>query len=298
MKKMKYPDFWLRLIGIPLLAAILWHESATEPAYELLNIKLYYLDFTWSLLMMIVLWESNRFIIGMMDRRYSWIHQRFERFVIQSGLLLGISFVEIVGLQLLYNVLLLKQPIVFSTIHSLMVFNLPLSFLFVLLINLIYTGMYMVHYHQIVVKKLTFERDEALQIAQHLKLDRLYNEHHESKSQPYHEHLIVNSGFSSVPILSNSIAYIFKFNEITCLKTFEDKEYSSNSSLENLEAVLNPTTFFRINRQILVHVSSIKKFKADVNGKLEVEITPSFSNPVYVSKKKAPEFREWIGKKI
>jgi hypothetical protein len=43
---------------------------------------------------------------------------------------------------------------------------------------------------------------------------------------------------------------------------------------------------------------AIKQFKSDTTGKLVLEMLPSFSEEVTVSKKKAAEFKTWIGHKI
>lgn len=297
MKKINYPDLWLRLVGIPFLAASLRHLGAIEPIYELLKTRQYYLDLTWNLLIIIVLWETNRFIIRLLDKRYSWVYQPIERFLIQSGLVLGFSFIEVTGLIYFYNEVLLSRTGVFN-FNWLIVLDLPATFVFVVLINFIYTGMYLVHYHFLVMERLIQERDEAIRIAEKLKLDIFYNENNESKKNPYQEHLIVNYGHSSVPVLSNEIAYIYRLNEKSFLRTFEGKEYTSGSSLENLETLMNPALFFRINHTMLAHVRSIRKCKTETNGKLILEFFPSFPHEVFVSRRKASEFKEWLGKKI
>jgi DNA-binding LytR/AlgR family response regulator len=297
MKTIHYPDLWLRLLGIPFLAAFLRHFGATESLYELFQNKQYYIDLSWNLLIVTALWETNRFIIRLMDKRYSWVYQPIERFLVQAGLVLAISFIEVTGLIYLYNDLLLGRDGMF-TLKGLVVLDLSLTFVFVVLINFIYTGMYLVHYHFLVIERLVQERDEAIRVAEKLKLDSLYNENTEAKPSPYQEHLIVNYGHASVPLISNEIAYIFRINEKSHLRTFDGKEYTSSSSLESLETLMNPALFFRINHHMLTHVRSIRKCKTDTHGKLEVEFTPAFPQEVFVSRRKASEFKEWLGKKI
>jgi DNA-binding LytR/AlgR family response regulator len=131
-----------------------------------------------------------------------------------------------------------------------------------------------------------------------VKLDRFYNEHGEQLANQFQKHLIVNFGLSSVPLPTEEVAYIYRENDACFLKTFDGKEFTSSSSLESLEVLLNPAAFFRINRQMLAHIRSIKRFRQDMNGRLIVEFLPVFNQEVFVSKKKAPEFKEWLGKKI
>jgi two-component system LytT family response regulator len=149
-----------------------------------------------------------------------------------------------------------------------------------------------------VVNKLTQEKEEAFKVAEQLKLDLFYNESNESKHGLYQENLIVNAGHASIPLLINDIAYVYSMPDSCLIKTFDGKEYTSRSSLESLETLMNPNIFFRINRQMLAHARSIKKIKPEKYGELEVEFTPPFQQAVFISKKKATQFKQWLGKEI
>jgi DNA-binding LytR/AlgR family response regulator len=119
-----------------------------------------------------------------------------------------------------------------------------------------------------------------------------------NKPSGYRDLLILNYGTSSVPVHTQDVAYMYKQNEISFIKTFDGKEYTSSSSLENLEALLDPVTFFRLNRQMVGNIKAIRQFKSDATGKLILELQPSFTDEVTVSKKKAAEFKSWIGRMI
>jgi hypothetical protein len=280
-----------------MLALLIQYFRTIEPLYLLFQTKQFYLETALTMLFILLIWETNRFIIVLLDKRYPWPGHQFERFIIQFALVLGVSFVEVVGFLFLYNEVLSIHP---QSLHltGLLVPGLPLTLLFVLLINLFYTGIYLVYYHHFRVEKLIQERDEAFRVAEQLKLDLFYNENNEFKPNLYQKHLIVNAGYASVPVPANEIAYIFKNSDTCCLKTFEGKEYTSHSSLENLETLVNPDTFFRINRQMLANAHSIKKIQADKYGELEIDFTPPFQHAVFVCKKKALQFKQWLGKKI
>jgi hypothetical protein len=297
MKVVQYPDKWLCIAGIPIMAILIRHFGAAEPIDELLITKQYYLDIAFNMLFALLIWQTSKYIIVMLDKRYSWPNHRFERFIIQFALVLGVSFLEVVGLVYLYNEVLPVRLQSFITGWQLIPF-LPLAFVFVILINLIYTGWYLIQYHHRVVDRLTQERDEAFQAAEQLKLDLFYNENNDPKFNLYQEHLIVNLGYASIPILVADIAYIFRMADTCFLKTFDGKEYTSHSSLESLETLIDPAIFFRINSQMLAHVRSIKKIKPDNYGKLGLDFTPPFEHEVFVSKRKVTQFKQWLGKKI
>jgi hypothetical protein len=297
MKPIQYPDAWLRLIGIPLLAILIGQFGASGPLWVLLQTKQYYLDLVVHLLTVGVVWETNRSLIGQLDHRYAWTNHRLRRFGVQTGLALVASLWEVAGIQYLYHQVFRVRPEAFS-IPGLLSVELPLTVIFVAALHTMYLGMYLVQYHQSIVARLTTERDEALRLVEGVKLDRFYNENGEQLPSPLQKHLIVNYGLSSVPVQSDEVAYIYREQETCFLKTFDGKEFTSGSSLESLEALLHPSTFFRVNRQLLAHIRSIRRFRQDANGKLSIEFYPAFGQEVFVSKKKAPEFKEWLGKKI
>jgi DNA-binding LytR/AlgR family response regulator len=297
MRTIHYPDMWLRVIGIPFLAIFLTLFSATEPLYVLFTSERFFLDLAWNLVIILAVTESNRLLIGQLDARYSWITQRYERLLVQGSLALGLSGILATALIYFYNEVLTSRLETFDT-YRLMVTELPLILVFVTMQHLIYTGLYLIHYHRITVDNLEVQLDEALRVGEKLKLDRIYNESSEETPDLYQKHLLVNQGVASVPLTTEEIAYIFQINDRCYIKNFTGKDFTSNSSLENLELILHPALFFRLNRQVLANVHSIKHFKQDSNGKLSVELEPPFMEEVCVSKRKAPEFREWLGKKI
>ncbi|MBD0257025.1 MAG: LytTR family transcriptional regulator DNA-binding domain-containing protein [Cytophagales bacterium] len=297
MKPIQYPDAWLRSIGIPFLTILIGQFGASGPLWAGLQTKQYYLDLAIHLLTVGLVWETNRSLIRQLDLRYSWANHRLRRFLVQTGLGLVASLWEVGAIAYLCHQVFRIRPETFS-IPDLLAVELPLTVIFVAALHTIYLGMYLVHYHQSIVARLTTERDEALRMVEGVKLDRFYNENGEQVPSPLQKHLIVNYGLASVPVQTDEVAYIYREQETCFLKTFDGKEFTSGSSLESLEALLPSSTFFRLNRQLLAHIRSIRRFRQDTNGKLSVEFYPAFNQEVFVSKTKAPEFKEWLGKKI
>jgi DNA-binding LytR/AlgR family response regulator len=81
---------------------------------------------------------------------------------------------------------------------------------------------------------------------------------------------------------------------ITFAVTFEKREYPVNFSLESLKEQLNPNSFFKINRQIIINIESIKRVHSFFKGKLKLEIQPEHTEDIIVGKDKAADFRRWL----
>lgn len=290
--KIQYQDKWLRIIGYPLLGFVLRHFGEYESIGSLMMQPLYYGDLLWNTLIVALSWEANRRLIQYLDTQYSWVSQRFQRFTVQSFGSLLITVPLVAAMIYIWNELIIKRPDNFNTGY-LLVYDFPLTVVFTVLVHMIYTGMYFHQYYSHTIEGLhTRVRELEASVAGVKSSSDLI------KESGYRDLLIVNYGTSSVPVQTNDIAFIYKQNEISFIKTFDSKEYTSSSTLENLEELLDPVSFFRLNRQIIGNIKAIKQFKSDATGKLILEMQPSFSEEVTVSKKKAVEFKAWIGQKI
>lgn len=294
MRSVSYPDTWLRIAAIPVLAVLLRHFYADEPVAELLKNSLYYTDLAWHLAMVLIIWETNRYFIQTLDQHYSWITRPVRRAFIQLGLAALVSLTGVFTMRFIYlAVLNFPKSILLSDLF--LQYSLP-TLLIVLSINALYTGMYLVQYHYRVVNSLRTQVDEAIRAAEKLKLDQLYNQPGERLIVPA-RHLIANAGYASVPVQTEGIAYLYVLDAVT-IKTFDGQDYTVGSSLENLELSLDPAQFFRINQLLIVNVRAIERFNQNEQGKLRLHLIPPFPEDVYVSRKKAAEFKEWLGKKI
>lgn len=64
--------------------------------------------------------------------------------------------------------------------------------------------------------------------------------------------------------------------------------------MDELENLLNPGEFFRINRQIIVHVSGIRKIENYFNSRLKLKLIPEFGKEVIVSRERCNDFKNWL----
>lgn len=287
----RYPDRWLRLVAYPTLAFVIRHFGDMTPWGQLLKQPLYYADLLWDMLIVAASWEANRALILYFDRHYSWVTQRFQRFVIQSSTSLIMTLVLVIPMIYIWNEVITDHG-GFDT-ANLLVNDFPLIVIFTSIIHLIYTFWYFnAHYQQQI----------ALLQARVAELEATRPTGTSGAASPpsvtYPDLLVVDLGSSSVPVQTAHIAYVYKENELSFITTFDGKEYTSTDSLETLEDVLDPGSFFRLNRQMIGNVKAIRQFRPDVSGKLLLDLSPAFGEEVTVSKKKAAEFREWISRGI
>lgn len=73
------------------------------------------------------------------------------------------------------------------------------------------------------------------------------------------------------------------------------KNMHKNRSLDEIEELLDPARFFRVNRQHLANLEAIESYQSDEWSKLHLRLKPPLKETLVVSKEKAAEFRRWFG---
>jgi len=111
----------------------------------------------------------------------------------------------------------------------------------------------------------------------------------------YKERFLVNKGDELVIVLTSDISYFYK-DENTIIVLKNENRYSIKFTLEQLIELLHPAKFYRVNRQIIVSINSISKITLWFKGKLKLQLTPEFSNTVFVSREKSMNFKSWMNK--
>jgi len=110
----------------------------------------------------------------------------------------------------------------------------------------------------------------------------------------YKEKFVVNFRNTWVPIKTSDIAFFMREN-LNYLFTFNgDKYILDYDSLEEIEELLDPKTFWRANRRFIINVDSIHSVKPQDNQKLTVLLKQPLKVEVDVSREKAPAFKKWI----
>ena len=68
---------------------------------------------------------------------------------------------------------------------------------------------------------------------------------------------------------------------------------SEHPTLDEVESLLNPEQFFRVNRQYLIHIQTVGRIKTTLKG-LSVQLKPPFNLELDISREKAVAFKKWV----
>jgi len=95
-------------------------------------------------------------------------------------------------------------------------------------------------------------------------------------------------------ILTSDIEYIYSELKVTKARLQNGSEVVLAQTLEELEQQLDPKLFFRVNRQIILHIDSIRHIHNYFNGKLKIELKKNPALDIIVSRDKAGLIKAWM----
>lgn len=115
----------------------------------------------------------------------------------------------------------------------------------------------------------------------------------ENRKNPKQVSVLVYQKENIIPIRLNEIALFYKEHELTYLIAFDQKKYSINKSLEELEGMLG-SDFYRANRQFIINRKAVKSASQYFARKLSVRLIIPFGEKIIISKVKSKDFLNWL----
>jgi two-component system LytT family response regulator len=114
-------------------------------------------------------------------------------------------------------------------------------------------------------------------------------------SPHYRDRFMIKQGQRLFSVSVEDVAYLFSRNKLSFLKTNDGHEWMVDYSMDELDKMLDPRRFFRLNRQVIAGLSAVDKVHLYFNNKLKIQLLPPFEEEVLVSREKAGEFKAWLG---
>lgn len=90
------------------------------------------------------------------------------------------------------------------------------------------------------------------------------------------------------------VAGFVSVDKLTFAVLADGRRYQVETVLAELEDELDPTQFFRANRQVLIAAHAVQRFAAVGKGRLRVESTAPVLGELIVSPDRAAAFRAWL----
>lgn len=110
----------------------------------------------------------------------------------------------------------------------------------------------------------------------------------------YKSRFLIKVGEHLKMIDISKVALFFSMEKSTYLRSYNNRDYGLNFTLEQLESLVDPGQFFRINRKYLIHLKTIKDIVAYSNSRLKLILTVASDDEIIVSREKVEDFKMWL----
>jgi DNA-binding LytR/AlgR family response regulator len=110
----------------------------------------------------------------------------------------------------------------------------------------------------------------------------------------YKTRLVVKMGDKIRHVESRDIAYFYSEDKVTFIITKAGERYMLNYSLEQLENMMNPDDFYRLNRKYIAHINAIGSIDKYFNSRLKIGLKPEVEDDVLISRTKVSDFLNWL----
>lgn len=116
----------------------------------------------------------------------------------------------------------------------------------------------------------------------------------QSPEKKYKSRFMVRKGEKIKTLDTNQIKAFYADDRDVFLLSDDNRRFSVQQKMEELEQVLNPKQFFRVNRTYIVQVNAINEIIAYSNSRLKIDVGFSFDKEIIVSREKVPSFKKWM----
>ncbi len=115
-----------------------------------------------------------------------------------------------------------------------------------------------------------------------------------NKKPVYKERFMVYSGRKIVSMSADQIACVYSMEKSQFLISKEGRFCTIDYSLDQLEEMLDPASFFRVNRQLLMNFNSIKEVEPISRSRLKIITKYDIPVDPLVSVHRTAGFRKWL----
>lgn len=115
-------------------------------------------------------------------------------------------------------------------------------------------------------------------------------------TQKFKKRFVIKVGEHIKSIAVEDILYFYSMEKATYMHTIDDRNYVIDYSMDQVEKLIDPNSFFRINRKYLISMDSYTDIIAYTNSRLKLELKHSIDQDVIVAREKVRQFKNWLNR--
>jgi two-component system, LytTR family, response regulator LytT len=111
----------------------------------------------------------------------------------------------------------------------------------------------------------------------------------------YLRRMLIKLGTSIKLVDMNDVSFFYTKDKISFLVTRSTgKRWPVDYPLDRLEQLLDPSVFFRINRQYIVHLEGIKEMQPYSKSRVKILLEHGTEQDIVVSTERSSQFKKWL----
>lgn len=116
-----------------------------------------------------------------------------------------------------------------------------------------------------------------------------------ARGKEYRSRFTVKIGQKLKTIRVEDLSAIYSENKGTYILTQEGRNYLVDFSLEQVDDMLDPRSFFKINRKYIIALDGVEEMLMWSNSRLKVSLKGSKHDDIVVARERTKLFKEWMG---
>lgn len=113
-------------------------------------------------------------------------------------------------------------------------------------------------------------------------------------TKKYKERFVIKVGEHLRTVEVTDILYFYSSEKATFCATQDNRTHILDFTLDQVELMVNPDDFYRVNRKYIVRSAAIKDIISYTNSRLKLMLAGSDDNDIIVSRERVQEFRQWL----
>lgn len=118
--------------------------------------------------------------------------------------------------------------------------------------------------------------------------------HYQNVEPTYKSRFMVKKGEYIHSIKTEDIKHFISENGLVLIATQEPRRYHIDYILDELERILPPHQFFRINRKVIINIQAIDQVATYFNGRLKINSEQLSEEDGIVSRERVADFKTWL----
>jgi DNA-binding LytR/AlgR family response regulator len=113
-------------------------------------------------------------------------------------------------------------------------------------------------------------------------------------TRQYKKRFLIKSGLHIRTVPAEDILFFYSLEKATYGVVASGKTFLFDHTLDQLEKLLDPALFFRINRRYIVSVAALADIITYSNSRLKLLLRHCADEDILVSRERMQEFKEWL----